>query len=283
MVSPQPALVTEHVVEALEALGAVGPGDREELFGPVLREVTAAFAGKRPGYRPNDMRYHDLAHTLQATVCTADLLAGQARSGEGADFARRSAELTLVAALLHDAGFLKRDGDTSGTGAKYTWIHEQRSCDFARALLPDLDVPPAEIDAVCSAIACTGPRNRIGAHSFSTPTARRMASILVTADYLSQMSAPDYPDKLEALYAEFAEAFDHDRTPPDRRPYRSAADLRRQTDTFWRSFVLPMLDSEAEGVHRFLSLTGQPNPYLVAVQENLAAIRQRAREGAESS
>jgi len=275
MVSPQPALGAEHVFGALEVYGTP---ETEGVTVAVLREVVAAFAGERPDYYANDMRYHDIAHTLRATVCAADLLAGQARSGEMAGFTLRTAELTIVAALLHDAGFLKLSGDLAGTGAKYTWVHEQRSCDFARMLLPALAVAPWEIEAVCSAIACTGPRNRISAHSFPTPTVRRMASLLVTADYLSQMSAPDYPAKLEALYAEFVEAFEHDAIPVDQCPYRSATDLKRQTEAFWQDFVRPMLDSEAEGVHRFLSLTGQPNPYLAAVQENVAVIRRLALE-----
>lgn len=275
MVSPQPALVTAHLVDSLASLGAVG---QSQLTEHVLHEVVEAFAGRRPGYLANDMRYHDLAHTLQAAVCTADLLVGQARTGGIPGFTVRLSELTLVAALLHDAGFLKAEGDQAGTGAKYTWTHEQRSCDFSRLLLPDLGVTPAEVDAVCAAIACTGPRNRISAQRFPSPVIRRLASLLVTADYLAQMAAPNYPDKLDALFAEFAEAFDHDHVPPAQRPHASAADLKQRTGTFWREFVRPMLDTEAEAVHRYLSVTGHPNPYLAAVEENLAVIHRRAQE-----
>lgn len=273
MVSPQPELVASHVEAALAQAGVT---DGAVLFRRVLADITAAFAGHRPGFRANDMRYHNLAHTLQATTCTADLIAGQVRCGDLAGFTARTAELTVVASMLHDVGFLKEATDASGTGAKYTWVHERRSCEFAREYLPAIGVTPAEIEDICAAISCTGPRNRITTHNFASPTARRMACLLVTADYLSQMGAPDYPAKLEALYDEFLEAFDHDGIPVDQRPYRSLAELRGKTADFWAKYVRPMLDSEAEGVHRFLHITGQPNPYFQAIAQNLAVIRASA-------
>lgn len=277
MVSKQPADVAAHLLQVFESLGW---GSSRELLLRVLSDVEAAFEGRRPGYRAIDMRYHDFGHTLQATTCITDLVAGQQRSGEApAEFTQRNAELCVMAALLHDAGFLKHTDDSDGTGAKYTMIHERRSCDFARAYLPSLGVTPDELDMVCGAISCTGPRNRISAHTFPHATARRMACLLVTADYISQMSAPDYADKLDALFAEFVEAFEHEHVPLEKRPYHTVAELKLRTPDFWDKFVRPMLDSEADGVHRFLSLTGQTNPYLQAVADNIAEVRRRARDG----
>lgn len=109
--------------------------------------------------------------------------------------------------------------------------------------------------------------------------ARRLACLLVTADYLAQMSAPDYADKLDFLYAEFVEAYDYENVPAELRPYRDVAELKRKTPDFWEKFVRPMLDSEADGVHRFLTDTGQPNSYLDAVAANVAMIRLRAGSG----
>jgi hypothetical protein len=274
IVTKQPADVAAHVVGVFGRLGWTSSRD---LLLTVLGDVEGAFAGRRPGYRPIDMRYHDLGHTLQATVCIADLVAGQQAAGDTAGFTQRTAELTVMAALLHDVGFLKHTDDADGTGAKYTMVHERRSCEFARGYLPARGVTPEEIDRVCGAISCTGPRNRISAHTFPDATARRMACLLVTADYLSQMSAPDYADKLDALFAEFVEAFAFENVPAERRPYRSAAELKLKTPDFWEKFVRPMLDTEADGVHRFLSITGQPNPYLQAVAENIAEIRRRTQ------
>lgn len=276
IVAKDPGATATHLKTVFSALGW---GSSHALIERVLADVTAAFWGNRPGYLAIDMRYHDLGHTLQATVCAADLIAGQRRAGELPEFGQRAAELTVVAALLHDSGFLKLAGDTGGTGAKYTMVHERRSCDFARAYLPELGVQSVELEDVCAAISCTGPRNRISTQQFRTATVRRMASLLVTADYVSQMCAPDYADKLDYLFAEFSEAFDHEGVPAERRPYHSVSELRAKTPDFWGKFVRPMLDTETDAVHRYLSLTGQTNPYLQAIEDNIAEVRRRAHEG----
>lgn len=249
------------------------------LLERVLRDVVDAFAGRWGEYLPLDMRYHDLGHTLEAAVCVTDLAGGLVRSGDDPAFDRGAAERCVIAALLHDSGFLKQRHDDDGTGAKYTLVHERRSCDFARAYLPRIGLAADDIDDVCAAIGCTGPRNRISAQTFRHATARRIACLLVTADYLAQIAAPDYPDKLAHLFAEFTEAFDHEGIPPEKRPYASTAELRRKTPDFWQHFVRPMLDTEADGVHRYLTVTGQTNPYLQAVEDNLAEIRRRVQAG----
>lgn len=280
IVSKAPSEVLEHVVRALDALG--GAGSRA-IVARVVHDMEDAFAGRRAGYLANDMRYHDLGHSLQATVCMADLIQGQQRTEPMPGFGRREAELGVMATLLHDVGFLKHTGDNFGTGAKYTLTHERRSCDFARTYLSGLGAAAGEVDDVCAAISCTGPRNRISTHSFRSPVARRLACLLVTADYVAQMSAPDYPDKLDFLFAEFVEAYDYENVPAELRPYRDANELRRKTPDFWEKFVRPMLDSEADGVHRFLSATGQANSYLEAIARNVATIRRRAESGAANS
>jgi hypothetical protein len=269
IVAKDPGATATHLKTVFSSLGW---GSSHALIERVLADITAAFWGDWPGYRANDMRYHDLGHTLQATVCISDLVAGQRRSGDAPEFDQR-------AALLHDSGFLKQVGDDTGTGAKYTLVHERRSCDFARAYLPRLGVSPAEIEDICAAIGCTGPRNRISALNFRELTARRMACLLVTADYISQMCAPDYAEKLDYLFAEFVEAFDHEAVPAERRPYHTAAELKLKTPDFWTKFVRPMLDTEADAVHRYLSVTGQTNAYLQAIEDNIAEVRRRTQEG----
>lgn len=276
IVAKDPGATATHLKTVFSARGW---DSSHALLDRVLADVTSAFWGNWPGYLANDMRYHDLGHTLQATVCVCDLVAGQHRAGELPEFGQRAAELTVVAALLHDSGFLREHGDQGGTGAKYTLVHERRSCDFARAYLPGVGLHPEEIDDVCTAISCTGPRNHISTQAFRSPVARRMACLLVTADYVSQMCAPDYADKLDHLFAEFVEAFEHDGIPTERRPYQSVAELKLKTPDFWTKFVRPMLDTEADAVHRYLSFTGQTNAYLQAIEDNIAEVRRRTQEG----
>ena len=181
-----------------------------------------------------------------------------------------------MAALLHDIGFLKRPDDLEGTGAKYTFVHERRSADIARSYLPSLGVTTAEIEDIATAIGCTGPANRISAATFRRPEAWIIACVLVTADYLSQMSAPDYVEKLPTLYNEFVEAYDFEDLPPDKRLFHSLNELLERSPAFWEKFVRPMLDTEMEGMYRFLNITGQPNPYMQAIEDNIAKVRKRA-------
>ena len=246
----------------------------ETIFG----DVTRMFAGQYPGYRGIDMSYHDFEHTLQATVCLLSIIKGRQQAGAAPVFHRRDAELSLMSVLLHDAGFLKQIDDSTGTGAKYTLVHEHRSCQFARAYLPQFAVTRDEMDDVCAAIKCTGPRNHIAGHTFHRPEARIIACIVVTADYLAQMSSPDYLGKLPLLFREFQEAFDHEKIPLENRPYKSLRELQQKTPDFWHKFVQPLLANEADAMYRFLTITGQPNPYLQAVEDNLAKIRQRLQE-----
>jgi hypothetical protein len=51
------------------------------------------------------------------------------------------------------------------------------------------------------------------------------------------------------------------------------------TPGFWRNVVLPLLEDEAEGVYRYLSPEGIPNPYLVAIEENIAELERRLEAG----
>ena len=59
------------------------------------------------------------------------------------------------------------------------------------------------------------------------------------------------------------------------RPYRSVLQLLASSNEFWNGFVWPMLDKDCDAMHGFLAVPGQPNPYLLAVEENLAEIERR--------
>jgi len=264
------------VAEALKTLFSVSGGEGSSaLIDRAVADVAKMFGGGYPGYQEIDMEYHDLDHTLQVTVCMAHLLKGRGETSAEPLLGNRDRELALLSALLHDTGFLKEDGDDSGTGAKYTFVHEKRSCAFARKYLPELGFTPSEIDDISSAIMCTGPRNSIEDGSFQREEARQIADLLVTADYLAQMSASDYLEKLPRLYLEFVEAFEREQVPMEKRPYQSLEQLLEMTPGFWNKFVLPLLDGEAEGVYRYLSPEGTPNPYLVAIEANLVELERR--------
>lgn len=268
------------VLKAVKAIfGDIGAEASFPLLDRLFEDVTGMFEGRYPGYQAIDMRYHDFEHTLQATVCLVHILEGRSRSADKPVLAPRDWELSVMAVLMHDSGYLKVTGDDEGTGAKYTFVHERRSCDFARQYLPRMGVTASEIEDICSAIICTGPQSKISQITFHREEARQMAFILVTADYLAQMSAADYVDKLPILFREFKEAYDFEQVPEAKRPYHSVRQLLEKSPAFWQNYVRPMLDFEAGGVHRYLSTAGQPNPYLQAVEANLTEVRRRLQTG----
>lgn len=243
----------------------------------VFRDVEALFEGRNPAYAPIDLKYHNLRHTLMATVCMALLLEGYHGSEGGSSLEARDFELAIAAVLLHDSGYLKLKTDKSGTGAKYTYCHILRSGAYAASYLPQVGVTDAEVENILSAINCTGPNSEINRLRFRNEASRIVGCALATSDYLGQLSDPHYPEKLGHLYAEFRESDAYANVPKERRAFTSEEDLVARTPGFWSRFVKPKLDRDFQSVYRFLErpLGSGINPYLEAVADNFAVIERR--------
>lgn len=254
------------------------PGASMVWLETIFRDVEILFSGRHPDYAAVDLRYHDLEHTLQATVCIVLVLEGRHDAGVEPRINARQFELGLAAVLLHDAGYLKTRSDIVGTGAKYTFCHVLRSCSFAASYLPTLGANDHEVEAVLGAINCTGPTKEISRLHFREPFERIVGCALATADYLGQMAAADYPDELEILFHEFHESDDFIHLPPSRRAFKSADELIERTPLFWKKFVQPKLESDFQALYRFLArpYPHGPNPYLLAVEINIEKIKRRA-------
>jgi hypothetical protein len=253
------------------------PGASDALLMRLFREVDAMFGGRHPAYDRNTLGYHNLEHTLRATGCMAELLEGQRAAEDGLRLEARDFELSIAAVLLHDSGYLKLKSDTEGTGAKYTFCHILRSCAFAASYLPEVGATELEIDGVLTAINCTGPNSDLGRLRFRNPAGRLLGSALATADYLGQLSDPEYPQKLGELYRELKESDDFAHVPPERRLFRSTDDLVGRTPAFWAKVVRPKLETEFQGVYRYLDepRAGGGNAYLEAVEANMDRIARR--------
>ena len=253
---------------------------RRHLFGvqdeAYIDEAMAAiedlFAGRHPNYQAMDTAYHDINHTLQAPLCLADrhLCGTEPRIGPH-DFKR-----SLVAILCHDIGYLKTLDDTEGTGAKYTHVHEQRSCRLAQDYLEQRGWSEDDIIFVQHLISATGPRADLTKIPFRSDVERAMGQAVCTADYVGQMSDPDYPDKLEVLYREFEESFEYQGLPRSEWPFDSYEALLRGTPSFWDSFVHYKMNVECAGAWYHLEhpASGE-NPYLDAIERNLSIIDRR--------
>lgn len=269
----------DHVEPAVLTIGGrLFPDWQPDYLTGIFDEVTAMFAGQRHDFLPNDLNYHDLAHTLQATLCMAEIFAGYQEANPSEPFTVRQYEIGLTAVLFHDTGYLRTRTDSGGTGAKYTYTHVLRSCALAASLLPRHGCSLREIDTILGAIRTTGPSADISRLYFATATDRTLAGFLVTADYLGQMAAPDYPDKLPALFREFEESDDYLGVPEAKRIFKSEADLMTKTSLFWRKVVVPKLRDDFGEVYRYLAkpYPDGPNPYMAAIERNLVTVQKRA-------
>ena len=184
----------------------------ESLFGSTLfdkvehtlNDLVRLFDGEYPDYQECDTTYHDLEHTLQAYLAMARMFDGLMRENP-ASMVQEFVVLGLISALGHDTGFIKETGDTEGSGAKYTLIHVARSSEFMGKYLHKLRFNQSEIQHVKNIINCTGLWVDLTRIPFTSEKERIAGYVLGTADYLGQMSDPNYLEKLPMLYQELIE------------------------------------------------------------------------------
>jgi hypothetical protein len=234
------------------------------------------FKGRQSEYQAMDTAYHDISHTLQATLCLVELLHNRHYENATPRISPADFKRAFVAVLFHDIGYLKEIGDISGSGAKYTHLHEIRSCDFAGAFLRKKGWSSGDIKFVETLISATGPNADVTLIPFRSEIERILGQAVCTADYIGQMSDPSYPDKLEVLFEEFEESFEYQQIPKNAWPFASYEDMLRNTPGFWGTFVQHKLVVECNGLWKHLvhPINGE-NPYRVSVERNLAVIEQR--------
>ena len=251
------------------------PGFLQSTFGAVQQ----FFEGRFPGYQACDSVYHDFAHTNVACEAVARILDGHLISGAAPRITARDFELTIAAILLHDTGYIKKTGDCEGTGAKYTLVHPSRSIEFAQVLLTELGVTLDEIGKVQAAIHFAGGEDNQAAPALSARD-RFIGCVVGSGDLLGQMAAPDYPERLPGLYAEFHEAtLFAGIEGTGIGSYQNAADLMRRTREFYETHVLDLLTHRWDRVHEVLQyhFADGRNQYLDAIVQNLDRIDRLTR------
>lgn len=248
----------------------------------VFRDILDLFNGKRKGFQHADTRYHDVTHTLQTIPPFLEIIDGWNKAGNKPFVSKVFFDLGVMAVLLHDTGYIKKDGDNLGTGAKFTFVHIQRSAEFARRYLLERGLEKVRIWSVERAIRCTGIRLDPQI-SFDSDEERIIGYALGTADLLGQMSSPDYVPKLPILYEEFAEAYNHEGAEKLQRMgirvFESAEDLIRSTPFFYEHIALARFIT-MRSVHNWINIRyeDQKNPYIEAIEANIKTIRSRYPE-----
>jgi predicted metal-dependent HD superfamily phosphohydrolase len=245
-----------------------------------LETVLKAFEGDHPDYEANDAPYHDLEHTLRASFCYMQLVERISQHRDFASLTRDMAQLGWIAILFHDIGYLKDREDHVGSGARHSFVHVERSQKFAAEWMSDQNMDPSSVQRVQSMILCTEFSPHRAEPSFDSEAHQLAGNLVGTADWLAQMAAPDYLDKLHLLHQEMLEAkqASPDMPTPIFIP-ETASELIQSTPKFFEQLVKPKLEHEFDGVFRLLNepYPNGPNPYLDGIQEHLNEI-QRAKQ-----
>jgi hypothetical protein len=207
----------------------------------VFRDVVRLFNGNYPGYQKCNTRYHDLKHTTGCLLAMARLMHGAFLSGLALPV--RDVTLGLIAALLHDTGYIQTDDDLEGTGGKYTLVHIQRSVAFMETYFASAGFSSQDFHYCQSCVNCTGLDMNLKQLPFESAFHQTVGWMLGTADLLGQMADRTYLERLPFLYLEFAEG----KVPG----FDSELDLMKKTPAFWE-FTRSRLITELGNVGRYM-------------------------------
>jgi hypothetical protein len=256
------------------------PSGRPEQLATAFADFGRLFNGQFPGYYGCDTVYHDLQHSLDDTLAMARLLAGYDRTH--APDQRLGAERALmgiVVALFHDAGYIRQIDDTSHrNGAEFTRTHVGRSAQFLARYLPTLGL--ADWVAVATQIVhFTGYEVPFDQIRLDDVRDRKVGHLVGTADMIAQMADRCYLEKCrDRLYPEFVlggVAISRTGDGEVKMTYGSGLDVLRGTPGFAAETMRTRLDGEFGGAYHYVeTLYGGRNPYMEAIEANLAYLKQ---------
>lgn len=216
------------------------PVARFETVRKVFADFVRLYDGKYPGFHACNTNYHDKMHITDALLAMARLMDGHNIAHKKIPV--RIAKLGLIAAIFHDAGFIKSVHDLKGTGAKYTLTHVDRSIHFVKAYFGKHGFTAQEARAVAHMIMCTDMAMPVEKIRFAGPVERKVALMLGSADLLGQMASRCYLERLLVLYREFREGHV--------KGYSSELELLRKTLGFSK-YIDNRLAVTLEGVDRY--------------------------------
>jgi hypothetical protein len=229
--------------EVLEILKRISSDFNTEPVSYVFDAVERLYRGDFAGYRACNTGYHDFRHAIEALLAMSRLIHGAVLDNES--FSERQIITALIAAILHDVGYIQEENDTRGTGAKHKADHEQRSMDFLSRHGLQFGLSEDEIAAGRAIILCTDMDTDITTIAFPSPQIELLGKLLGTADLMAQLAEQTYLEKLLYLYYECKEAGVGD--------YESEVDILRKSVNFYDVFE-ERLATTLGGVDRFMQL-----------------------------
>jgi HD superfamily phosphodiesterase len=201
-------------------------------------DTVRLYNGDYIGYRKCSTGYHDLKHSMEVFLAMARAIHGASLMGEA--FKSRDIAISLVSALLHDSGYIQKDDDTDGTGAKYTDSHVQRSVEFMRRYSYCNGIKPDDFYKARCLIESTALEADFELIPYTSRDIKTLGKMLFAADMVGQMSDRTYLEKLSLLYDEFVEG--------NFTRYRDVDDLLRHTVSFITS-ICERISTEVEGLY----------------------------------
>ena len=196
-------------------------------FKPVLQtyyDVSRLYKGEYEGFRACNTHYHDFGHVTDIFLALARIINGYNEAGN--QLSERAVRLGLIAALMHDTGFLQEDCDSHGTGAKYIMTHVDRSIVFMERYCTKSGMHREDMIFIRNCILTTD-NDDPALLEFPSPENEIMAKMLATADIIGQMADRLYLEKLLFLYYELREGGSVD--------FEHELDILRGTGRFYRS------------------------------------------------
>jgi hypothetical protein len=213
--------------------------------GPVItafQDTTRLYAGEYPGYQACSTGYHDFQHCAETLLAMIRLVHGAAAAG--VRLPAPAVKLGMIAALLHDSGYVQEKDDATGAGGKHTQTHVRRSMDFAGHYGRQNSFTADDIIACQTMICCTDLSADFNAILWPSRDVELLGKMLAAADLLAQMADRAHLEKLFYLYQEFQEGLVSG--------YNSAEDLLRKTLNFY-SLAADRFKNKLESVDRFMA------------------------------
>jgi hypothetical protein len=241
------------------------------LLHSAMADTVRAYRGDYPGLLHCDTPYHDLRHALETALTTARLLDGYATNhapGSETGIDADHALLGILLALFHDIGLLRRDSEADLSGPALTPVHEERGIEFIRAYLQGTTLGPL----IGEAKLLLATRLVFKMPESWTPGEQMLASLIATADVLSQFSDRCYLEKCrDFLFLEFS-AFGLAGKPDSLYPDRKT--LLEETPAFVECVMQKRLDQEFQGVRRYLRThMAGADPWEEAIQSSLGYLK----------
>jgi len=255
-----------------------------ETLGRAFNDCARLFRGEYPGYRACDTAYHNLQHTLDVALAMARLMDGYDRSaGRAEPIGARLFRFGIIAALLHDVGYLRHRHDTRHqNGAEYTLSHVSRGSRFVEHYMSRLGMSDLA-SVAASIIHFTGYEMPVDAIEVPGPMFRRLGNMLGTADIIAQMADRCYLEKCrDRLFPEFVAGglVSGDRPSVEGAVrFSSAQDLLYKTPAFY-SVAKHRLNELLGGAYGYAETHfGGANLYLDEVMKNIRHAERVAEKG----